>query len=137
LATVLYVCESFSLTLREEHKLRVLENRVLRRIFGPRRDGVTGGWIKLHNEVNDFYSTSSKIRITNSKLMRWAGNVARMGEKRNVYRLLVRKPEGKRPVGRPRCRCVYSIKMDLIEIGCCDVKWIGLLQTNKNKLRCL
>jgi hypothetical protein len=89
----------------EEHKLRVFENRVLRRILGPKRDGVTGGWKKLHNgELHNLYSSPSIIRIIKSRGMRWAGHVARMEEKRNVYRLLVGKPEGKRPLGRPRCR---------------------------------
>jgi hypothetical protein len=86
-----------------EHKRRVFVNRVLRRIFGPKRDGVTGGWRKLHNEeIHNLYSSPSIIRIIKSRRMRWAGHVARMGEKRNVYRLLVGKPEGKRPLGRPR-----------------------------------
>jgi hypothetical protein len=103
LPLVLYGCETWSLTVREEHKLRVFENRVLRRIFGPRRDGVTGGWRKLLNEeLHNLYSSPSKIRIIKSRKMRWAGHVARMGEKRNVYRLLVGKPEGKTPLGRPR-----------------------------------
>jgi hypothetical protein len=90
---------------------------VLRRIFGPKRDGVTGGWRKLHNdELHNFYSSPSIIRIIKSKRMRWAGYVARMGEKRNVYRLLVGKPEGKRPLGRPRRRWIDNINMDLLEI---------------------
>jgi hypothetical protein len=94
-----------SLTVREEHKLRVLENRVLRRIIGPKRDEVTGGWRKLHNEeLHNLYSSPSIIRIIKSKRMRWAEHVARMGEKKNVYRLMVGKPEGKRPLGRPRRR---------------------------------
>jgi hypothetical protein len=94
-------CETWSLTVREEHKLRVFENRVLRIIFGPKRDGVTGGWRKLYNEeLHNLYSSPSIIRIKKSRRMRWAGHVARMGEKRNVYRLLVGKPEGRRPVGR-------------------------------------
>jgi hypothetical protein len=81
----------------------VSENRVLRRIFGPKRDGVIGGWRKLHNdELHNLYSSPSIIRIIKPRRMRWAGHVARMGEKRNVYRLLVGKPEGKRPLGRPR-----------------------------------
>jgi hypothetical protein len=101
LSVVLYGCETWSLTLREEHKLRVFENRVLRRIFGPKRDEVTGEWRKLHNEeLRDLYSSASIIRIIKSKRMRWAGHVARMGEKRNVYRLLVGKPEGKRPLAK-------------------------------------
>jgi hypothetical protein len=102
----------------EEHKLRVFENRVLRRIFEPKRDGVTGGWRKLHNEeLHNLYSSPSIIRIMKSSRMRWARHVARMGEKRNVYRLLVGKPEGKRPLGRPRRRWINNIKMDLLEIG--------------------
>jgi hypothetical protein len=114
----LYGCETWSLTVREEHKLRVFENRVLRRIFGPKRDGVTGGWRKLHNEeFHNLYSSSSIIRIIKSRRMRWVGHVARMGERRSVYRLLVGKPEGKRPLGRPRRRWMDNIKMDLLEIG--------------------
>jgi hypothetical protein len=107
LPVVLYGCETWSPTVREEHKLRVFENRVLSRIFGPKRDGVTGGWRKLHNEeLHNLYSSSSPsiIRIIKSRRMRWAGHVAQMEEKRNVYRLLVGKPEGKRPLGRQRCR---------------------------------
>jgi hypothetical protein len=81
----------------------VFENRVLRRIFGPKRDEVTGGWRKLHNEeLPDLYSSPSIIRIIKSRRMRWAGHVARMGEKMNACRLLVGKPEGRRPLGRPR-----------------------------------
>jgi hypothetical protein len=83
----------WSLTLREEHRLKVCENRVLRRIFGPKRDEVTGEWRKLHNEeLRDLYSSPSIIRIIKSRRMRWAGHVAQMGEKRNAYRLLVGKP---------------------------------------------
>jgi hypothetical protein len=101
--TVLYGCETWSLTVRDEHKLRVFENRVLRRIFGLRRNGVTGGWRKLHNEeLHNLYSSLSIIRNIKSRGMRWMGHVARMGEKKNVYRLLVGKSEGKRPLGRPR-----------------------------------
>jgi hypothetical protein len=121
LPVVLHGCETWSLTLREEHKLKVFENRVLRRIFGPKRDGVTGEWSKLHNEeLHHLYSSPSKIRIM--------GYVARMGEKRNVYRLLVGKPEGKRLLGRPRCRWMDNIKMGLLEIRLGDVDWIDLVQ---------
>jgi hypothetical protein len=96
LPVVLYGCETWSLGVREEHKLRVFKNRVLRRMFGPKRDGVTGGWRKLHNEeLHDLYSSPSMIRIIKSRRMRWAGHVVRMGEKRNVYSLLVGKQEGK------------------------------------------
>jgi hypothetical protein len=90
LPAVLYGCETWSLILREEHRLRVFENRVLRRIFGQKRDEVMGEWGKLHNEeLCDFYSSPSIIRVIKSKRMRWAGHVARMGAKRNAYRLLV------------------------------------------------
>jgi hypothetical protein len=90
-------------TLREEHRLRVFENRVQRKIFRPKRDEVTEEWRKLHNEeFRDLYSSLSIIRIIKSRRMSWAGHVARMGERRNAYRLLVGKPEGKRPLGRPR-----------------------------------
>jgi hypothetical protein len=99
--------------LREEHRLRVFENRVLRRIFGPKRDEVTGGWRELHNEeLHNLYSSPSIIRVIKSRRMRWAGIAARMGEKRNAYRILVGKPEGKRPLGKPRRRWVDNIKMD-------------------------
>jgi hypothetical protein len=107
----------------------VFENRVLRRIFGPKRAGVTGGWRKLHNEeLHSLYSSPSIIRIIKSRRMRWAGHVTRKGEKRNVYRLLVGKPEGKRPLGRPRHRWMDNIKMDLLEVGLNVVNWIGLAQ---------
>jgi hypothetical protein len=90
---------------------------VLRRIFGPKREGVTGGWRKLHNkELHNLYSSPSIIRIIKSRRMRWAGHLAQMGEMRNVYRLLVGKAEGKRPLGRPRRRWIDNIKMDLLEI---------------------
>jgi hypothetical protein len=126
---VLYGCETWSLALREEYKLWVFENRVLRRIFGPKRDGVTGGWRKLHNEeLHNLYSSPSIIIIIKSRRMTWAGHVARMGEKRNVYGLLVGKPEGKRPLGRPRCRWIDNIEMDLLEIRFSVVDWIGLAQ---------
>jgi hypothetical protein len=93
------------------------ENRVLSRIFERKRDVVTGEWRKLHNEeLCDFYSSPSIIRIISSRRMRWAGHVARMWKKRNVYRLFVGKPEGKRPLRRPRCRWMDIIKMHLREI---------------------
>jgi hypothetical protein len=124
-------------TLREEHRLRVFENRVLRRIFGPKRDEVTGEWGKLHNEeLRDLYSSPSIIRIIKSRKMRLAGHVARMGEKRNAYRLLVGKPVGKRPLGIPRRRWVDNIGMDLGEVGWGGVDWIGLAQ-DRNRWRAL
>jgi hypothetical protein len=119
---VLHGCETWSLTLREEHRLRVFENRVPRRIFGPKRDGVTGEWKKLHNEeLRDLYFSPSIIRIIKSTRMRWASHVAQIGEKRNAYRLLVGKPVGMRPLGRPRRRWVDNIRMDLGEVGWGDV----------------
>ena len=103
LPVVLYGCETWSFTLREERRLRVFENRVLRRIFGPKRDEVTGVWRKLHNEeLNDLYTSPNIFRVIKSRRMRWAGHVARMGERRGVYRVLVGKPKGKRALGRPR-----------------------------------
>jgi len=115
--------------LREESKLRVFENMVLRRIFGPRMDEVTGEWRRLHNEeLNDLYSSPNFVRVIKSRRMRWAGHVARMVEERGVYRVLVGKPEGRRRLGRPRRRWVYNIRMDLQEVGCGYMDWIGLAQ---------
>jgi hypothetical protein len=100
LPVVLYGCETWPLTLREEHRLRVFENRVLRRIFGPKRDEVTGEWRKLHNEeLHILYSSQNIIRHMKSRRMRWVGYVACMGEERNMYRVLMGKPEGKKPFG--------------------------------------
>ena len=129
LPVVLYGCETWKLTLREERKLRVFENMVLRRIFGPRRDEVTGEWTKLHNEeLNDLYSSPNIVQVIKSRKMRWAGHVACMGEERGVYSVLVGKLEGRRPLGRPRHRWVDNIRMDLQEVGCGYVDWIGLAQ---------
>jgi hypothetical protein len=112
LPVVLYGCETWSLTLWGEHRLRVFENRVLRRIFELKRDEVMGEWRKLHNEeLRDLYSSPSIIRIIKSRRMRWTGHVAGMEERRNAYRLLVGKPEGKRPLGRPRLRWVDNTRM--------------------------
>jgi hypothetical protein len=114
--------------LREEHRLRVFENRMLRKIFGPKRE-VDGSWRKLHNdELHSLYSSPNIIRVIKSRSMRWAGHVARMGEGRVVYRVLVGRSEGKRPLGRPRRRCEDNIKMDLREIGIDGVNWIRLAQ---------
>ena len=97
----------------------MFENRVLRRIFGPRMDEVTVEWRKLHKEeLNGLYFSPKIVRVINSRRMRWMGHVARMGERRGVYRVSVGKPEGKRPLGRPRRRWVDNIKMDLQEVGC-------------------
>jgi hypothetical protein len=96
LPVIFYGCETWSLSLRKEHRLRVFKDKLLRKIFGPKRDGVSGEWRKLHNEeLYVLYSSSSIIRIIKSRRMRWAGHVARMGKKRNVYRLLMGKPEGR------------------------------------------
>jgi hypothetical protein len=117
LPVVLYGCETCSLTLREEHRLRVFENRVLRRIFGPKREE-DGSWRKLRNdELHSLYSSPNIVRVIKSRRMRWAAGVARMWEGRGIYRVLVRRPEGKRPLGRPRRRWEDNIKLDLREIG--------------------
>jgi len=101
----------------------------LRRIFGPRRDEVTAEWRILHNEeLNDLYSSPDIVWVIKSRRMRWTGHVARMGEKRGVYRVLVGKLEGKRPLGRPRHRWVDNIRMYLREVGCGYMDWIGLAQ---------
>jgi hypothetical protein len=125
----LYGCKTWSLILREEHRQRVFENRVLRKMFGPMRDEATGEWRKLHNgELHNFYSSPDIIRQMKSRRMRWAGHVPRMGEGRNVYRVLVGKPKGKSPLGRPGRRWEDGIKMDLEEIGWGVVEGIHLAQ---------
>jgi len=134
LPVVLYGCETWSLTSKEECRLRVFENRVLRRIFGPKRDEVTGEWRKLHNEeLNELYSSPNIIRVIKLRIMRWAGNVAGMGKRRSAYAFVVRKSEGKRPLGRHRNGWEDNIKMDLQEVGW-DLDWIGLAQ-NKDSRR--
>ncbi|KAJ4438944.1 hypothetical protein ANN_14898 [Periplaneta americana] len=128
LPVVLYGCETWTLTLREEHRLSVFENKVLRKIVGAKRDEVTGEWRKLHNaELHALYSSPDIIRNIKSRRLRWAGHVARMGESRNAYRVLVGRPEGKKPLGRPRRRWEDNIKMDLREVGY-DRDWINLAQ---------
>jgi len=123
------VYETWSLTLREKRKLRVFDNMVLRRIFGPRRDEVTGEWRRLHNEeLNGLYSSPNIVRVIKSRRMRWARHVARMGEERGVYRVLVGKLEGKRSLGRPKRRWVDNIRMDLQEVRYGYMDWIGLAQ---------
>jgi hypothetical protein len=118
LPVVLYGCESWSLTLREECRLRVFENRVLRKILWPKRDEVTGEWRRLHNkELYALYSSPNIIWVIKSRRLRWAGHVARVGKRRGAYRALVGKPEGRRRLERRRRRWEDSIKMDLREVG--------------------
>jgi len=108
--------------------MRVYENWVMR-IFGPKRDEVTGEWRKLHNEeLNDLYSSPSIVRVIKSRRMRWEGEVARKGESRGVYRVLVGKLEGKRQLGRPWRRWEDNIKIDLQEVGCQGTDWIDVVQ---------
>jgi hypothetical protein len=129
LPVVLYGCESWSLTLREECRLRVFENTVLRRIVGHKRDEVTGEWRRLHNKkLYAVYSSPNIIRVIKSRRLRWAGHVARMEERRRAYRTLVGKPEGRRPLGRPRRRWEDNIKMDLREVGWGDMDWVNLAE---------
>jgi hypothetical protein len=110
-----------------DSSVRVFENRVLRRIFGPKRDEVTGEWRRLHNEeLNDPYSSPNIIRVIKSRRMRWAGHVARMG-KRGAYRILLGRSDGRRPLGRPRRRLEDNIKMDLQDVGW-DMYWIDVVQ---------
>jgi hypothetical protein len=124
-----HVCETWSLTLREECKLRVFENRVLMRMFELNRNEVTGGWRQLHNrELRDSYSSLSMIRMIKSSRMRWAGHVARWGNKRNRCMLLVGKPERNRLLGRPKCGWVDNNEMDVAEVewggvGCIGMAW--------------
>ncbi|KAJ4439386.1 hypothetical protein ANN_07508 [Periplaneta americana] len=129
LPVVLYGCEAWILTLREEQRLMVFENKVLRKIFGAKRDEVTGERRKLHNaELHALYSSPDIIRNIKSRRLRWAGHVARMGKSRNAYRVLVGRPAGKRPLGRPRRRWEDNIKMDLREVGYDGRDWINLDQ---------
>jgi hypothetical protein len=128
LPVVLYGCEPWLLTLREELRLNVFENMVLRCVFGCKRDQVTGEWRKLHNEeLSDLYSLPNIVRVVKLR-MRWAGNVACMVEKRGMHRVLVGKPEGKRPLGRPRCRWEDNIRMFLQEVGVGCGDWKALVQ---------
>ncbi|KAJ4431606.1 hypothetical protein ANN_20205 [Periplaneta americana] len=129
LPVVLYGCETWPLTLREEQRFRVFENEVLTKIFGTKRDEVTGKWRKLHNaELHALYPSPDIIRNIKSRRLTWAGHVARMGESRNAYRMLVGRPEGKRRLGRPRRRWEDNIKMDLRKVGNDDRGWINLSQ---------
>ena len=125
LPVVLNGCETCSLILWKERRQTVFENRVLRRIFGPRRDEVTGERRKLHNEqLNDLYSSPNFVREIKSRRMKWVGHVTLIGVRRGVYRVLVGKPEGK----RPRLRWEDNIKMVLQEVGCGAMAWIDLAQ---------
>jgi len=113
--------------VREESRLRVSENRVLRRICGPKRDEVTGDWRKLHNEeLNDLYCSANIVRVMKARRMRWAGHVARIGERRSVYSVLVGNPEGKRPLRKHRRR--WGDNMDLHVLRCGVMDWIELAQ---------
>ena len=137
LPAVLYGFGTWSLALRDERRLSVFENRLLRRIFGPKRYKVTREWRKLRNEqLNDLYSSPNIVQVIKSKRMRWAGRVARMVEKRGVHRVFVGKPEGKIPLGKPRRRWDDNIKMDLQEVGCGGMDWIELAQ-DREKWRVL
>jgi hypothetical protein len=128
LPVVLYGCETWSLILREEHRLRVFKNRVLRKIFGPKRDE-DGSWRKLHNdELHNLYSSPNTVRVIKSRRMRWTGHVARMGEGRGVYGVSVERLECKRPLRKSRRRWEDNIKMGLREIGIDGLNWIRLAQ---------
>jgi hypothetical protein len=123
--------------LGEENTLRVFENRVLRRIFGPKSEE-DGSWRKLHNdELYSLYSSPNIVRVIKSRRMRWAGHVARIGEGRLVCGVLVGRPEGKRPLGRPRRRWEDNIKMDLREIDIDGTNWIQLAQDRVQWLACV
>jgi hypothetical protein len=114
--------------LRDKYILRIFENRVLRRIFGPKREE-DGSWTKLHNdELHSLYSSPNIVRVIKSRRMRWVGHVTRMGERRGVYRVLVWRSEGKRPLGRPRRMWEDNTEMELREIGIDEANWIRLAQ---------
>ena len=115
------------MTLRKERRLRVFGNRVLGKVFGPKRDELTGEWRKTHNEeLNDLYSLPNIVRVVKSRRMRWAGHVVRMGEDIVMHRVLVVKPEGKRPLGKPRRSWEDNIKMDFQEVGGGRGDWMEL-----------
>ena len=124
LPVVMYGCKTWLLTLREEHRLRVFEKRVLRKIFWPKWEEVTGEWRKLQNEeLNDLYYSSNVVRVIKLRRMKWVGHIAYVGEKKGVHRVLVGKLEGKRPLGRPRHRQEDNIKMDPQEVGYEGMDW--------------
>jgi hypothetical protein len=129
LPVICYECETLSFTLREERRLRMFENCLLRRIFEPNRDTVTAEWRQLHDEeLTDLYSSPNIPRVIKSRRMKRAGHVADMGERRGAYRVLVGKPVGKRPLKRARNRWEDNIKMDLQEVGCGGIDWCDLAQ---------
>ena len=129
LPVVLYGCETWSLILTGERNLRVFENRALRRVFVSKKDEVPEEWRKLHSEeLSDLYSLPNIVRVVKSRKMRWAGHVARMGEGRGVRRIMMGKPEGKRPLGRPRREWEDNIKMDLQKVGGSCGDWMDLAQ---------
>jgi hypothetical protein len=128
LPVVLYGCETWSFTLGEERRLRIFENRVLRKIFGPKREE-DGSWTQLHNdELHDLYSSPYIVGVIKLRKVRWAGHVARIREGRGVYKVLVGRSEGKRPLGRPRNKREDNIMMNLREIGIDGANWIWLAQ---------
>jgi hypothetical protein len=134
---VLYGFETWSLTLREERGLNVFENRVLRKIFGPKSEEDVS-WIKLHNdELHSLYSSPNIVRVIKSMRMRWAGHVARMGEGSSVYRILVGRPQVKRPLGRRKRRWEDNIKMGIREIGIDGANWIQLAQDRVQRRACV
>jgi hypothetical protein len=134
----LYGCETWSFTWREENRLSVFENRVLRRIFGSRGNEITGKWRKLYNEeLNDLYGSPNIFWVIKSRRMRWARHVARMGERRGVYRVLVGKPAGKKPLGRPMCRWEDNIKINVNKVGWGGMDWIELAQDKDNWQACV
>jgi hypothetical protein len=128
LPVVLYGCETWSLTLKEEHRLRVFENRVLRKIFGPKREEDVSRRKSYNDELRSLYSSPNFVRVIISRRMRWAGHVRHIGEGRVVYRVLVGRPEGKRPLERPRRRWEDNIKIELKEIEIDGMNWIQLAQ---------
>jgi hypothetical protein len=135
LPVVLFVCGTCSLTLREERRLRVFENRVLRRIFAPNRDELTGEWRKLHNEeLYDLKSSPIIVWVFKPRRMRRVGHVARMGDRRGEYRVLVGKSKRKRPLRRPRLRWEDNIKMDRQEVRWVGMEWIDLAQNRDRQV---
>jgi hypothetical protein len=137
LPVVLYGCKTWSVTSEEEHRLTVFENRGLRKIFGPKRDE-DGSWRKFHiDELHSLYSSPNIFRVIKSRRISWAGHVARTGEGRDVYRVLVGRPEGKRQLGRPRRRWEDNIKMDIREIGIDGANWMELAQDRAKRRACV